>query len=191
MKIDSFNHFSRYFTLKAGTRRLCMLRELCTAFNIAHHNQYQCDLHSQPVLQAYTMTLQCVYSPKTDENRLFIHFSRYFTLKARARRLCMLRELLRTLHIAHYNQYKDGLNSQPGAQAYTTILQCVYSPKSVKNKHFSHFSRYFTLKARARRQCMLRELCKFFNMAHHNQYQGGLHSRFVLQAYTMMLECVY
>ena len=48
---------------------------------MAHHKQYKGGLNSLPVLQAYTMTLQCVYSPKSDENGCFHHFSRYFTLK--------------------------------------------------------------------------------------------------------------
>ena len=38
---------------------------------------------------------------------------------------------------------------------------------------------------------MLRELCSTFNIAHHYQYKGGLHSQPVLQAYATMLECVY
>ncbi len=50
----------------------------------------------------------------------------------------MLRELFRTLNIAYHNQYQDGLNSQPGPQAYTTILQCVCSPKSDKNRRLNH-----------------------------------------------------
>ncbi len=105
---------------------------------------------------------------KVTINRCFNRFSRYLTLISHARSLCMLRELYRTLDIAHHNQYKDGLNSQSGAQAYTTILQCVNSPKSDKNRRFNRFSRYFTLKSHARRLCMLRELLRTLNKAHHN-----------------------
>ena len=94
-----------------------MLRELFRTFNIAHHNQYKVGLHSQPVLQVYATMLECVCSPKSDEIDVFRHFSRYFTLKAHARRLCMLRELCRTFNIAHHNQYKGGLHSQPVLQA--------------------------------------------------------------------------
>ncbi len=82
----------------------------------------------------------------------------------------MLRELFRTFNIAHHSQYEDGLNSQPGLQAYTTILQCVCSPKSDKNRCFNHFSRYFTLKSLARRLCILLELFRTLNIAHHSQY---------------------
>ena len=70
-----------------------MLRELCRTFNIPHHNQHEGGLHSQSVLQAYATMLECVCSPKSDEIDVFRHFSRYFTLKAHARRLYMLREL--------------------------------------------------------------------------------------------------
>ena len=167
-----------------------MLRELVRTVNIAHHNQYKDGLHSQPVLQTYTMMLQCVYSPKSDKKRHFNHFSRYFTLKAHARRLFMLRELIRTVNIAHHNQYKDGLHSQPVLQAYTTMLQCVYSPKSDENRLFDHFSRYFTLKPRAQMLRTPRELFRTFNMPHHNSYEGGLHSQPVRKAYTMMLRYV-
>ena len=107
-----------------------MLRELCRTFNIAHHNRYKGGLHSQPLLQAYPTMVECVYSPKSDEIDVFVIFSRYFTLKAYVRRLCMLRELCRTFNIAHHNQYKGGLHSQPVLQAYPTTLECVYSPKS-------------------------------------------------------------
>ena len=48
----------------------------------------------------------------------------------------MLRELLKTVNIANHNQYKDGLHSQPVLQTYTMMLQCVYSPKSDKKRHF-------------------------------------------------------
>ena len=41
-----------------------MLRELCSTSETAHHNQYQRGLHSQFVLLAYTMTLQCVIERK-------------------------------------------------------------------------------------------------------------------------------
>ena len=162
-----FNHFSRYFTLKAGTRRLCMLRELCKTFNIAHHNQYQCGLHGQPDLQAYIMMTQCVYSRKSDENGRFRDLSRYFTLKAHARRLCMLRELCGTFNMAHHIQYQDGLHSQSILQAYIMMLQCVYSRKSDENGRFLHFTRHFTLKPLVRWLRMLRELCRTFNMAYH------------------------
>ena len=137
------------------------------------------------------MMLQCVYSRKSDENRPFHHFRRYFTLKSSTRRLCMLRELFRTPNIAHHKQYQDGLHSQPVLRAYTMTLQCVYSRKSDENYVFRYFIRHLTLKARARWLRMLRELCKTFNMAYHNQYQCGLHSQPVLRAYTMTLQCVY
>ena len=63
------------------------------------------------------MMLQCVKPPKSEENERFNHFSRHFTLKAHARRLFMLQELVKTVNIAHHNQYKDGLHSQPVLQA--------------------------------------------------------------------------
>ena len=97
-----FLHFTRHFTLKPLVRRLCMLRELFRTFNMAHHNQYQDDLHSQSILQAYIMMLQCVYSRKSDENGRFLDFTRHFTLKPFVRWLCMLRELCRTFNIAHH-----------------------------------------------------------------------------------------
>ncbi len=56
-----------FYPIKAPTRRLCMLRELCTAYNMARHNPYQGGLHSQPGWKVYTMTLQCVYRRKSDE----------------------------------------------------------------------------------------------------------------------------
>ena len=117
-----FRDLSRYFTLKARVRWLCMLRELCKTFNIAHHNQYQCDLHGQPDLQAYIMMTQCVYPRKSNENGRFQDLSRYFTLKARARRLCILRELFRNLNNAHHNQYQGGLHNQSFPQTYTMKL---------------------------------------------------------------------
>ena len=83
---------------------------------MAHHKQYKGGLNSLPVLQTYTMALQCVYSPKSDENGCFHHFSRYFTLKALARRLYMLRELWRVFNMAHQKQYKGGLISLPVLQ---------------------------------------------------------------------------
>ena len=137
------------------------------------------------------MALQCVYLPKSDENGCFYHFSRYFILKALARRLYMLRELWRVFNMAHQKQYKGGLNSLPVLKTYTMTLQCVYSRKSDENQYFNHFSRYFTLKAGTRRLCMLRELCTTFKTAHHNQYQCSLHSQPVRKAYTMTLQCVY
>ena len=90
-----------------------MLRELCRTFNVAHHNQYQDGLHSQLVLWTYTAMLQCVYRSKSDENGHFHHFMRYFTQKARARRLCMLRDLCGTFDIAHHNPYQCSLHNQP------------------------------------------------------------------------------
>ena len=117
-----------------------MLLELCKICNIAHHDQYQCGSHSQAVLQAYTMMLQCVYSPKSVKNEHFSHFSRYLALNARAGVLHTLLKLCKTFNIAHHNQYQCGLHSQPVLQAYIMMLQCVYSPKSVENEHFSHLS---------------------------------------------------
>ncbi len=51
-----------------------MLRELCTTFETARHNSYQHGLHSQSVLLAYTMALQCVIECKSDENERFCEF---------------------------------------------------------------------------------------------------------------------
>ena len=87
---------------------------------VAYHNPYTGGLHSQPVLQAYATMLECVYSPKSDENGCFHHFSRYFTLKALARRLYMLRELWRVFNMAEQKPYKGGLN--PVLQTYTMTL---------------------------------------------------------------------
>ena len=101
---------------------------------MAHHIQYQDGLHSQSVLQAYIMMLQYVYSRKSDENRRFLPFTRHFTLKPLVRWLCMLRELCRTLNMAHHIQYQDGLHSQSILQAYIMMLQCVYSRKSDQNR---------------------------------------------------------
>ena len=168
-----------------------MLRELCRTFDIAHHIQYQDGLHSQFIPQAYIMMLQCVYSRKSDENERFLHFTRHFTLKLLVWWLCMLRELCRTLDMAHHIQYQDGLHSQFILQAYIMMLQCVYSRKRGENERFLHFTRHFTLKLLVRWLCMLRELCRTFDMAHHIQYQDGLHSQFIPQAYIMMLQCVY
>ena len=79
-----------------------MLRELCRTFNMAHYIQYQDGLHSQSILQAYIMMLQCVYSRKSDENGRFLHFTRHLTLHPLVRLLCMLRELCRTFNMAHH-----------------------------------------------------------------------------------------
>ena len=103
----------------------------------------------------------------------------------------MLRESCRTFDMAYHNRYQCGLYSQLVLQAYAVVLQCVYLPKSVEIDGFHHFIRYFTQKVRARRICMLRELCRTFDMAHHNQYRCGLHSQIVLQAYAVVLQCVY
>ena len=167
-----------------------MLRELCTTFETAYHNQYQRGLHCQSVLLAYAMTLQCVIERKSDENARFGHFLRYFTEKASARRLSTLRELCTTFKTAYHNQYQRSLHSQSVLLAYTGTLQCVIERKSDENEHFVHFLRYFTGKASARRLRMLRELCTTFETAYHNQYQRGSHSQSVLLAYTMTLQCV-
>ena len=103
----------------------------------------------------------------------------------------MLRELCRTFNIAYRVQYQDGLHSQSFLQAYIMMLQSVYSRKSDENRRFLHFTRHFTLNPLVRRLCMIRELCRTFNMAPHIQYQDGLHSQSILQAYIMMLQCVY
>ena len=42
----------------------------------------------------------------------------------------MLLELCSTFDIAHHYKYKGGLHSQSVLQAYVTMLECVYSPKS-------------------------------------------------------------
>ena len=147
-----------------------MLRELCRTFNMAHHIQYQDGLHSQSILQAYIMMLQCVYSRKSDENGRFLHFTRHFTLKPLVRWLCMLRELCRTFNMAHHIQYQDGLHSQFILQAYIMMLQFVYSRKIKWRKWtFSSFYKIFYPKPLVRWLCMLRKLCRTFNMAHHIQ----------------------
>ena len=165
-----------------------MLRELCRTFNMAHQIQYQGGLHSQSILQAYIMMLQCVYSRKSDENGRFLHFTRHFTLKPPVRLLSLLRELCRTFNIAHHIQYQNGLHSQSILQAYVVILKCVYSRKTDENGRFLHFiTRHFSLNPLVRWLCMLRELCRTFNIAHHIQYQDGLHSQSILQAYVVIL----
>ena len=144
-----------------------MLRELFKTFNMAHHILNAGGLHSQFILQAYIMMLQCVYSRKSDENGHFLHFTRHFTLKPLVRWLCMLRELCRTFNMAHHIQYQNGLQSQSILQAYIMMLQCVYSRKSDENGRFLPFTRHFTLKPLVRWLCMLRESCRTFNIAHH------------------------
>ena len=155
---ERFLHFTRHFTLKPLVQWLCMLRELCRTFNMAHYIQYQDGLHSQSILQAYIMMLQCVYSRKTDENGRFLHFTRHFILKPLVQWLCMLRELCRTFNMAHHIQYQDGLHSQSILRAHIMMLQCVYSRKSDENGRFLHFTRHFTLKPLVQWLCMLREL---------------------------------
>ena len=102
-----------------------MFQELCTIFNMAPHIQYQCGLHGEPGHNSYNMTLQCVYSRESDQNGHFNHFSRYFTIKAPARRLSMLRELCTTFNMAPHNSYKVGLHGYLGQNAYNMMQQCV------------------------------------------------------------------
>ena len=129
---------------------------------------------------------------KSYENGRFLDFTRHFTIKPLVRWLCMLRKLCRPFDIAHHISYQDGLHSQSILQAYIMMFQCVYSRKSDENGRFLHFiTRHFTLKPLVRWLCMLRELCRAFNIAHHILYQDGLHSQSILQAYIMMLQCVY
>ena len=121
----------------AIARWICTLRELCTTFNMAHHNPYECGLHDQTVLRAYTMMLQCVYSRKSDENGIFYHLGRYFTLEAPARWLCTLRELCTTFKMAYHNSYKCDLHDQTVLRAYTMMLHCVSHGKVTKMVYFT------------------------------------------------------
>ena len=58
-----------------------MLRELCTTFETAHHNQYQHGLHSQSGPRACTMTRQYVIERKSDKNERFLAISPIFYRK--------------------------------------------------------------------------------------------------------------
>ena len=82
------------------------------------------------------MALQCVIERKSDENERFWRFLRYFTEKASARRLRMLRELCTTFETSHHNQYQRGLHSQSVLLGYTMMLQCVIERKSDENDRF-------------------------------------------------------
>ena len=121
-----FRRFIGYFEVKAPARRLRMLRELCRTFETPNHNSHKRGLHTQPVGRALGMTLQYVFEWKNTENRRFRRFIGYFTVKAAARRLRMLRELCRTFETPNHNSHKRGLHTQPIGRAYTMTLQYVF-----------------------------------------------------------------
>ena len=181
-----FLHFSRHFTLKPLVRWLCMLRELCRTFNMAHHIQYQDGLQSQSILQAYIMMLQCVYSRKSDENGRFLPFTRHYP-KTMWTVAMYAPEIVKNLQYGSPHPISRWF-TQPihSAGIHHDVAVCLFT-KKWRKWLFSSFYQTFTLKPLVRWLCMLRELCRTFNMAHHIQYQDGLHSQFIVQAYIMML----